>query len=130
VALLVLSRVGLVDLVLLLLALNGCNLRLQQLLLLQLGFRIEAGRGDIFQLLGERLQLFLKLRDLVSGSMNACDSISISIRHVVASPRRATALSSASRLMSYRSENGMTSIPQPLPSRIDLAHALSGVGAG
>ena len=34
-------------------------------------------------------------------------SISISIRHVVASLCRAKALSAASRLMSYRSENGI-----------------------
>ena len=37
----------------------------------------------------------------------AC-SISTSIRHVVASPCRAFALSAASRLMSYRSENEIT----------------------
>ena len=35
-------------------------------------------------------------------------SISISIRHVVASPCRAQALSAASRLMSYRSKNAIT----------------------
>jgi hypothetical protein len=35
------------------------------------------------------------------------DSFSISIRHVVASPLRTSVLSAASRLVSYRSGNGM-----------------------